>query len=276
MIYNETVPSPREASVIDLFWTNRFEEGDLREEYDLIVPDGCLDAVFVLSGNYKRKSVRSDLVQVVDQCHLIGPFKECHKVYQPIHTRVFGIRFNPETIFQVLGYSLSDLRGTVIPLYELFPDLSEQIMEGIYPGISLDELVAITYRWLSKQNFQITPDPYVDLFKKFVLKNRGCMAVSDFCTRYNVHKSTLELRFSRAVGLLPKEYARIIRFDWLVYKLTAGNRPTLSELAYELDFYDHSHMTREFNNFAEMSPSHFLKRQFNVPRLAAFSLSGKH
>lgn len=64
---------------------------------------------------------------------------------------------------------------------------------------------------------------------------------------------TLLLQFRRAVGLGPKEYCRVLRFNRALRSL-AGGRP-LADVAAAAGYADQAHFTREFRACAGVPPS---------------------
>ncbi|NDU96533.1 AraC family transcriptional regulator [Spirosoma terrae] len=65
----------------------------------------------------------------------------------------------------------------------------------------------------------------------------------------------LERKFQERLGMGPKFYARIARFD-RAFKLKASN-PQLDwlDVAYACGYFDYSHLMRDFRQFAEVSPT---------------------
>jgi transcriptional regulator GlxA family with amidase domain len=72
------------------------------------------------------------------------------------------------------------------------------------------------------------------------------------------HRQFIAL-FSRAVGLTPKLYCRVIRFQNAL-KDTAAN-PSVSwvDLAVDVGYSDQPHFTREFREFAGLTPEQYRK-----------------
>lgn len=54
----------------------------------------------------------------------------------------------------------------------------------------------------------------------------------------------------KSIGINPKQLARIIRFQNTLATLQAGNKESLSALAFRCGYYDASHITREFKEFS--------------------------
>jgi AraC-like DNA-binding protein len=61
--------------------------------------------------------------------------------------------------------------------------------------------------------------------------------------------------FSRQVGLTPKMYARVCRFQRVVQQLHRGVEIPWAELAIDCGYYDQSHFANDFHAFSGVSPT---------------------
>ena len=75
--------------------------------------------------------------------------------------------------------------------------------------------------------------------------NRVCEALG--CSPYVFRK-----KFLRNVGFTPKRYLRIERFRTALHRLTPA--ASLPDVAFDARYSDQSHMTREMEHFASMTP----------------------
>src|SRR3546814_17408867 len=66
------------------------------------------------------------------------------------------------------------------------------------------------------------------------------------------------------MGLSPKEYAELIRFNYL-NTLMLRETISASELAYVGDFYDHSHLIKHFQRMPGLTPKVFKENASRRP-----------
>jgi AraC-like DNA-binding protein len=82
------------------------------------------------------------------------------------------------------------------------------------------------------------------------------------------HKHFISL-FRGTVGMAPKLYCRVLRFDHMVERAAAEPAPSLVELALEAGYSDQAHFSREFLTFAGVTPSEYRRCAPSEPRHVA-------
>lgn len=63
--------------------------------------------------------------------------------------------------------------------------------------------------------------------------------------------------FREAVGLSPKRYCRVLRFQRVLQQVKAAPRPQWSQIALAAGFSDQAHLVRDFREFAGVTPTEF-------------------
>jgi len=274
MDYKEYKPPKEISDLIECYWTNTLHAEDFKQDHDYIIPDGSTDAIFMLNGNYRRKNERSNEDHLVKDCSLVPAFHEAVKVYQKPNTSCLVMRFKPGALEHLTGVSLSELNKPTYPLQELMPELADLAMDKVLGNKSTSEIITSINEWVLKHRSNGYQNLLICKFVKETIDSKGQIIIKDFCSNFGVHKSTLEKNFKRYSGLTPKQYANLIRFNYLIKKMFFS-RSNLTETGYELGYFDQSHMIKEFKKIIGISPRKFLEKKFTVPKLAALSISGK-
>ena len=68
---------------------------------------------------------------------------------------------------------------------------------------------------------------------------------------------TLERRFAREVGLAPKLFARVIRFQRVLEHIEKNAPVDWARLALDAGYFDQAHLIRDFRTFAETTPERY-------------------
>ncbi len=85
--------------------------------------------------------------------------------------------------------------------------------------------------------------------------------VAALSAELEVSRKHLNALFGRYVGLSPRTFARVERFDRALQSLAGpGNRP-LAQLAHDLGYYDQAHMNRDFTAFGDITPTEYLRQR---------------
>lgn len=274
MNYKEYKPPKEIAHLVECFWTNTLHPEDFQQDYDYIIPDGSADAIFMLNGNYLRDDEIRQSQNLIEKASFVTPFQHAVKVYQKPFTTCLVIRFKPEAIQLLTGTSLGEFEKPVYPLEEIMPDLADLAMNQILKNNPATDVIKNLTRWLSKKRIEAASNPLITHFIQKTIQKRGMIGIKDYCREVQVHKSTLEKNFKQSTGYTPKEYARIIRFNFLLNRVLFSPM-NLTESSYEMGYFDQSHMIRDFKKVTGTTPTNFIEKKFTVPKLAALAITNK-
>lgn len=91
-------------------------------------------------------------------------------------------------------------------------------------------------------------------------------ALTQFATTSNVrevvkysgysHRRFITL-FQQAVGLTPKRYCRLVRFQQILDEIAADDTASFVDLALDAGYSDQAHFTREFQEFTGVTPTEY-------------------
>jgi AraC-like DNA-binding protein len=88
-----------------------------------------------------------------------------------------------------------------------------------------------------------------------VLCGSGCVRVSDLAHHAGLGIRQFERRFRYEIGIPPKLYARIVRFETALRRKAAAPAMRWTNIAHALGYHDQMHMVRDFNRLSGDSPT---------------------
>lgn len=86
----------------------------------------------------------------------------------------------------------------------------------------------------------------------------GLLSVERLADKLQISYKSLYRMFTDEMGISPKRYLKIVRFNRACYLLDGASKMDRSEIVYECGYYDQSHLLREFKSIMKESPNHYL------------------
>ena len=242
MTYSEVKPHPTLRSYIDTYWTVASEETVLHTSK--ILPDGCVDIILNLEDDYKTDE--GIILMKSETAYLIGTMTHFKENIIQSKTKLLGIRFKPAALS--VFYKFSSLHEITNGNIEFEKDLCPDIQKTIkYSAAYLDQFFL---NKLSMPKYSLRP--IIDDINLY----QGKIRIKDLAQRHFVTPRQLERRFKYDIGISPKEFINVVRYQ-SAYSQLKNNRlnKSLLQIAYESGYYDHSHLTNEIKKYTGSLPS---------------------
>jgi AraC-like DNA-binding protein len=170
--------------------------------------------------------------------------------------RCVQVDLAPLGAYRLLGPRLAELRDAVVPVGEVlgptWADLGERLADlSGWPErfALLDDVLART------AGDGPEPDPEVRWAWQRLAHEHGRVPVGRLAEEIGWSRRHFTARFRQQTGLTPKEAARVLRFSRAYRLLAAGRAASISEVAAQAGYADHSHLIREFHRMAGTAPS---------------------
>ena len=176
-------------------------------------------------------------------------------------TRGLQVNFTPIGANMFLHVPMDALANRVNSLDEIFGAGARTLVARLHEARSwercfdiLDE--AITARVAAARQ----PSPHVVRAWQILCSTGGRASIAGLARELGCSQRHLIAGFRTYVGVTPKTYARILRFDDAVKRLRQPDGMGWAEIADASGFYDQAHLIRDFHEFAGSTPTEFLAR----------------
>ena len=177
--------------------------------------------------------------------------------------RRVGCRSNltPIGAHLVFGVPMDSLANRVVELDDLFgadaPRLIERLCEARSWSQRFDILDEVILRRVIAAR---APNPLVVRAAHVLRATRGAASIARLARDLECSQRHLIATFREHVGVTPKTYARIVRFDHAVKRLRQADGLRWAEIADASGYYDQAHLIRDFHEFAGQTPGQFVSR----------------
>ena len=254
-------PAAPLADHIDSFWI--YEGTDSGRETESILPTGTLELVINLRQNElsffdgeQLERVSRFSGAIISGAHGRGLIPE-----NPQRINLLGVHFKPGGAFPFLGLPACDLADSHVDLETIWGPSAQLLRERICEAKTSDaKFRALEHALLRRMNGPVEQHYAVSSALEIFLNNRAAPRVIETAKYVGLSERRFIQVFKTEVGLTPKLFSRIQRFQRTRSLIHRDPSPDWAGLAIDLGYFDQSHLIREFLEFSGHSPTSYLNR----------------
>jgi AraC-like DNA-binding protein len=254
VLYLERIPAAPLSRFVQVLWYSQVPVAEHR--YERILPSGCTQVILNLERDCLHDCPEGFPDQPVAPALVVGG----RSTYEIVNARdmasLIGISFKPGGFAAFAGDAVDRFSNLSIPLEAAWGAASLNMRNCLRETDDIRTRFRIIEAFLLER-LATCARPHAGARQRlvgFALENFG--AAPALSTVREVARSTglSERRFSQIfreeVGLSPKVWCRIQRFQRAVRMLHSGADLPWAELALDCGFYDQSHFANEFRAFS--------------------------
>lgn len=260
-IFNFYKPKPPLSKFVDNFWL--YEGDQAAHEIERILPTGTLELAINLRQNElsffdvspaDNRSRHSGAVVSGAHGHSFTPVAE-KDVF------IIGVHFRPGGSFPFLGLPAGDLTDTHVDLDALWGPSAGRLRDRLCEAKSAAERFQHLQQALLRRLRQGAQQHYaVAAALEMFGKNQNRTTVREAAKYLGLSQRRFIQVFKAEVGLTPKLFSRIQRFQQARTFIGQSPAPDWTSLALDFGYFDQSHFIREFFEFSGLSPTDYLSR----------------
>lgn len=169
--------------------------------------------------------------------------------------KALGVLFYPHAIHELYGVPASDLTNVTLSLTDFLPeDWVKQVMDSECPQHQIRLISDHLIRQLSMIRSE---DKMIKHCVSKIKASHGLVQVRDLCSFYKLSERQFERRFQSVVGVSPRHYIKVTRFQEAISRIRSGKYKRLSQIAHELQYTDQSHFIRHIRELSGINPKTF-------------------
>jgi AraC-like DNA-binding protein len=220
-----------------------------------ILPNACVDLVLYVSSTSAGQGDAS-LIQPPHRSFVVGSTLRSFIVQSVGWRHVIGASLRPAAVQPLLGLPASEIGQSLALLHDVIGPKAGEIEDRVFSGPAEGALRRLAEALLAIR----TPDRSDGVARRaeqLVRKAHGRQRIDDLASEVNVSGRGLERRFLKEVGITPKLFSRLVRFDKAVRDLGGRGQRPWSQFALEHGYTDQAHFINEFKEFAGVTPVEF-------------------
>lgn len=212
------------------------------------------------------------------------------KFCKPLQQEVFGLQDRPRSFYShqasrmvTVHFNNLGIQSFIkAPLHEIFNtevslgnfykqqevrEIEERLMQSPNPEATIEVIDLFLRSQLKYVNY----DPQITHALKLIRESKGQIPIKKLCDNIHCSQSLIEKKFKKALGLSPKKFASLVRFNSTIYNHFPND--TLTEKAYNAGYFDQAHFTRDFKSFTGFSPKAVFQNLENIGDFRVFGMS---
>jgi AraC-like DNA-binding protein len=168
------------------------------------------------------------------------------------------IAFHPTGTYRLLGINMQQVVNTGIDATEFWGTGVNVILKQLRQASSYDSMIKMVSSFIEQRfDRSCRPEEPIDQVAIQMLDLLNQCSLEEWAAMACLSLRQFERNFIRRVGISPKLFIRIVRFEYAMKIKNAYPEKNWSEIALECNYTDSSHLLREFKEFAEFPPSRF-------------------
>jgi len=242
--YRLYAPPPPLGSFVELIWYWRgYPTPGARER---LLPSSSIELVVDLSSS---------------NAAVAGPSSECFFIERTAQDELVGVHFSPGGAFPFVAFPLGDLHNRSISLADLCgePDAA-QLVESLHRTRTIDGKLRLVERWLRRiQRRALGHHPAVEFAMERLTRRPGLASSAAVAVTAGLSQRHLIQLFRDEVGLTPKRFSRLARFNRIVHEIATLDDVDWADLALAWGYFDQAHFNHDFRSFSGLNPRRYME-----------------
>jgi AraC-like DNA-binding protein len=197
--------------------------------------------------------------------HVLGTRSErAVKAAEANGTQAIVVRFRPGGAYPFFGVSLAELTDRGVPIDAVWgaegARLREALAEAPSPVAAIATLErALTARLRSRDLFEPASARVVRQAVRRIAGEERAPRVEELARDLGMSPRQLRRAFDEVVGVGPKAFARIVRFQRALAAARGPAAPDWGAIAARVGYYDQAHLIGDFRSLAGQTPGALLR-----------------
>jgi len=197
---------------------------------------------------------------------ITGQFTNRINRYNSHQFMILIVVFKPGALHRLTGIPFQQVMNNHVDLEAVFPTETRQVNERLNSCNDYSEMILIIEAYLLKmaKNIKIESRPSDQVL--MLLANKPQKYSLDWLAREAcLSPRQLERKFYQYLGVCPKTFARIVRFDQSYNMRLKYPKDDWLSIAVACGYHDYQHMVRDYKEFANTTPNMLFDEENKAP-----------
>lgn len=267
MFFTREEPSPELKPFVKEYWI--VEDEHTEPVMQKIIPDGFCELIFHYGDPYRINL--HDKWETQSRMLFAGQISNHFYLENSGNSGIIGIKLQPTAFYNLFGLNMSGFTNRVVDIKSIMPErFINAVTDLMNTKHDPKKRIGLAESWLSDiiQQQPLHKSIKIKQALDIIFKKNGIIDIEEIALQLKQTRRHLEREFKKVVGLTPKFFSRIIRFNYIFQLMKESNSSWIS-IALDSGHFDQSHFIKNFKEFTGEEPSQY---GFDENNLANFFL----
>lgn len=256
-----------------------FHYKDYKPDHSIqrVVPTGHLFLLFELDG-FTRNTFDIESLQPIQSFQNVwvsGMHRHHIAISAHEKSEMLVVQFKAHGAFPFFHFPIEQLNEQVLAAEMVLDKTVLDLRNQLVGNSSSEEKFVLVENWL-KSRFEVKKVPSSALLATIEqLQKEPANNFQQVIEQYPNTPKHLIAQFKKYIGLTPKYYQRILRFNEILQKIQHKENISWTTIAYSCGYADQSHFIKEFKHFSGFNPKEFIQQDLNQEAPNFFPLDRK-
>lgn len=261
MIYRIHIPSPPLAYFIEhFFYYDGFHAEHMMEKF---LPDGSVDLLIDLTETPKKLFYNEEgTAYSTFRKSWISGMKTEYILIDASVSNMIGVHFKPGGCYPFIDFPMAGLNNLTIEVDLVWGNEIHSIRDAILHEPVIEGRFKILENYfLQKGKNKMDNHALVQYSVTQLMQSPQVWTIKNLSNKTGITQKHLITLFKKYVGLSPKMFSRINKFQKVIKLVERQQKVDWASLAYECGYYDQAHFIREFQAFSGINPISYLEKR---------------
>lgn len=174
--------------------------------------------------------------------------------------------FRPFGFFRLFKTPIHLLNNNVIPLEAFLGKHTRELRDRLFSAPEDEDKIRVVDDFFLSLIRQLSPvyRSCVEYAQNQLLQNNGLLNLEGLSNQLNISRRSLERYFLDNVGMPPKYYARVLRFNYAFGLKRVKPALDWFDIIHKCGYFDQTHFIKDFKHFAGEPPTAFYRKSHPI------------
>jgi AraC-like DNA-binding protein len=171
----------------------------------------------------------------------------------------FAILFQPYALGLLFALPAQEFTNQGLDAEPVFGPVITRFQERLADCRTFEERISVANQFLLRRALAAPRRDGISAAAADILGTAGGARIPAMAGRAGLSLRQFERRFVQQVGISPKRFARIARFEAALDRMARSPQGSWTEIAHRFGYYDQMHMVHDFSRFTGETPTRTLQ-----------------